>query len=417
MPIAVDSLRRSFTMNLTHLEWPFFDEKHRALAQTFAEWTATHLGKFEDDEGNNGITAREIFIEFGRSGWLSHTLTIEDAPPAAAHDLRSVCLLREACAYASGIADVSLSEPWLGTLPISMVGCSKLKDRYLAGYLQGRLLPAFALSEPDAGSDISTLQTTARLVGDHYILNGRKTWTSNAGLADLYVVFARMADGAGTDSISAFIVEAGDDGIVLEERLKVLPPHTVGTWRLENCRIPAERLLGQPGQGMRIALSALELFRPTVGAATLGFARRAMDEALTRSTTRTAFKKPISEHQLVQAKLADMAVKVDASALLVYRAAWTHDVAEKDIGREAAIAKLFSSEAAQEVIDEAVQIFGGLGTVKGVVVERLYRHIRAFRIFDGTSEIQRLIIARDLLRNALAGFAGSRSSNPVSSHG
>jgi acyl-CoA dehydrogenase len=229
-------------------------------------------------------------------------------------------------------------------------------------------------------------------------LNGRKTWTSNAGLADLYVVFARMDGGAGKESISAFVVEADDGGIVVEERLDVLPPHSVATWRLEDCRVPVERLLGQPGKGMKIALSALELFRPTVGAAALGFARRAMDEALARSTARSTFKKPISEHQLIQAKLADMVVKVDASALLVYRAAWTHDVGEKDIGREAAIAKLFSSEAAQEVIDEAVQIFGGLGMVRGIVVERLYRHIRAFRIFDGTSEIQRLIIARDLLR-------------------
>jgi acyl-CoA dehydrogenase len=199
-------------------------------------------------------------------------------------------------------------------------------------------------------------------------------------------------------ALSAFVVEASDGGIVLEDRLTVMSPHTVGTWRLENCRIPAERLLGQPGQGTRLAFAALELFRPTVGAATLGLARRAMDEALSRSSARTAFKKPISEHQLIQAKLADMAVKIDAAALLVYRAAWTHDAGEGSLGREAAIAKLFSTEAAQEVIDEAVQIFGGLGTVRGVLVERLYRHIRAFRIFDGTSEIQRLIIARDLLR-------------------
>ena len=395
-------------MNLQHLMWPFFDERHRALASAFAEWTAGHLGEFEDDEGNDGIAARRIFEELGRNGWLERTLPLEDADSASAQlDLRSVCVLREICAHASAIADVSLSEPWLGALPISSAGCSAIKERYLSGYLQGRLLPAFALSEPDAGSDLSALQTTARLDGNHYILNGRKTWTSNAGQADLYVVFARMDDSAGKDSLSAFVVEAGDGGIILEERLKVMSPHTVATWRLENCRVPAERMLGQPGQGMKIALSALELFRPTVGAATLGFARRALDEALARSTARSAFKKPISEHQLIQAKLADMAVKVDASALLVYRAAWTHDSGARNIGREAAIAKLFSTEAAQEVIDEAVQIFGGLGTVKGIVVERLYRHIRAFRIFDGTSEIQRMIIARDLIRSALPNLASS----------
>jgi acyl-CoA dehydrogenase len=257
-----------------------------------------------------------------------------------------------------------------------------------------------ALSEPDAGSDVSAIQATAQWDGERYVLNGRKTWTSNVGLADFYVVFARTADSPGADSISAFIVEAADDGIVLEKRLNVLSPHTVGTWRLENCRIPAARLLGQLAQGMNIALAALELFRPTVGAATLGFARRAMDEAVTRSVARTAFKKPISEHQLIQAKLADMAMKIDASALLVYRAAWAHDGGKKGIGREAAMAKLFSSEAAHDAVDEAVQIFGGLGTVRGMAVERLYHHVRAFRIFDGTSEIQRLIIARDVLHAA-----------------
>jgi acyl-CoA dehydrogenase len=386
------------TMDLQHLTWPFFDQRHRELGAAFAEWTARHLGEFESDEGNDGSVARTIFELLGRSGWLRRTA-------ATPLDLRSVCVLREICAHASAIADVSLSEPWLGALSIGIAGTDEMKDRYLEGYLEGRLLPAFALSEPDAGSDVAAIQTTARLDGNHYVLNGRKTWTSNAGLADLYVVFARM-DGA----ISAFIVEAGDGGFVLEERLHVMSPHTVGTWRLQDCRVPAERLLGQAGQGMRLALAALELFRPTVGAATLGLARRAMDEAVRRSSVRTAFKKPISEHQLIQAKLADMAMKIDASALLVYRAAWTHDVAAKGIGREAAIAKLFSTEAAQEVVDEAVQIFGGLGTVRGVTVERLYRHIRAFRIFDGTSEIQRLIIARDLLREADVRSASSRQT-------
>jgi acyl-CoA dehydrogenase len=385
-------------MNRDHLAWPFFDERHRALASVFAEWAALQLGRYEDDEGNNGVAARAIFGELGRGGWLSHALPSETTPGAI--DLRGVCLLRECSAYASAIADISLSEPWLGALPIYLAGSREQRDRYLSGYLQGRLLPALALSEPDAGSDVSAIQATAQWDGERYVLNGRKTWTSNVGLADFYVVFARTADSPGADSISAFIVEAADDGIVLEKRLNVLSPHTVGTWRLENCRIPAARLLGQLAQGMNIALAALELFRPTVGAATLGFARRAMDEAVTRSVARTAFKKPISEHQLIQAKLADMAMKIGASALLVYRAAWAHDGGKKGIGREAAMAKLFSSEAAHEAVDEAVQIFGGLGTVRGMAVERLYRHVRAFRIFDGTSEIQRLIIARDVLHAA-----------------
>jgi acyl-CoA dehydrogenase len=276
-------------MNRDHLAWPFFDERHRGLASVFAEWAALQLGRYEDDEGNDGVAARAIFGELGRGGWLSHTLPSETTPGAI--DLRGVCLLRECSAYASAIADISLSEPWLGALPIHLAGSRKQRDRYLSGYLQGRLLPALALSEPDAGSDVSAIQATAQWDGERYVLNGRKTWTSNVGLADFYVVFARTADSPGVGSISAFIVEAADDGIVLEQRLNVLSPHTVGTWRLENCRIPAARLLGQLAQGMNIALAALELFRSTVGAAALGFARRAMDEAVTRSMARTAFKK------------------------------------------------------------------------------------------------------------------------------
>jgi acyl-CoA dehydrogenase len=386
-------------MKLEHLRWPFFDERHRKLAVEFSEWAARELAVHERDEGNDGRVARKIFEVLGQNGWLQKTLPVSGStshPPRV--DLREICVLREICAHSSAIADVALSEPWLGILPISIAASSDLKARYLEGYSEGHLLPAFALSEPGAGSDVSAIQTTARLEGGHYILNGRKTWTSNTGLADLYVVFARMTSGAAENAISAFVVEPNDGGLVVEERLKVMSPHSVGTWRLDNCRVPAERLLGEPGEGMKIALSALELFRPTVGAAALGFARRAMDEAVARSVARVAFNKPISEHQLVQAKLADMAVTTDASALLVYRAAWTHDVEARPIGREAAIAKLFSTEGAQQVVDEAVQIFGGSGLVEGVVVERLYRHIRAYRIFDGTSEIQRLIIARDLIR-------------------
>ena len=217
-------------------------------------------------------------------------------------------------------------------------------------------------------------------------------------LADLYIVFARIEDHQGPGNIAAFAVDGNADGIALEERLSVLPPHTVGTWTLRDCRVPSRRLIGEPGQGSRIATAVLELFRPTVGAATLGFAKRAMSEAIERSVARVAFKKPISEHQLIQAKLADMAVGIDAASLLVYRAAWQYASSERSISREAAIAKLFSTESAFDVIDQAVQIFGGLGVVRGTTVERLFRHCRAFRIFDGTSEIQRLIIARSLLQ-------------------
>jgi acyl-CoA dehydrogenase len=266
--------------------------------------------------------------------------------------------------------------------------------------LRGELLPALALSEPGAGSDSAAIETQAQLDGGHYVICGRKMWTSNAGLADVYVVFARTGEAPEARGISAFLVDGRLPGITLEERLAVLSPHTVGILHFDNVRVPADRLLGTPGQGFRIAMTALELFRPTVGAATLGMARRAIDAAVTRSKARVAFKKPICEHQLIQAKLADMAVKVDASALLVYRASWMHDMGEPRLTREAAIAKLHATEAAQEVVDQALQIFGGLGVTKGTVVERLYRQIRAFRIFDGTSEIQKLIIAKDMLRES-----------------
>jgi acyl-CoA dehydrogenase len=301
------------------------------------------------------------------------------------------------------MADVALSEPWLGILPIALYGSAELQEELLPSFLSGRLLPAFALSEPEAGSDAAAITTTARCEGNHYVLNGRKTWTSNCGLADLYIVFAHVqgqdpAAGIGA-GIAAFAIDGSATGIAVEQRLAVLPPHTVGTWSLKDCRVPSRRMIGKPGQGFKIAMRVLEVFRPTVGAATLGLARRAMAEAVARSVNRTAFQKPISEHQLIQAKLADMVVGIDAAALLVYRAAWQHDATEQGISREAAVAKLYSTETAFEIIDQAVQIFGGLGMVRGTTVERLFRHSRAFRIFDGTSEIQRLMIARNLLQN------------------
>lgn len=381
-------------MDLSHLAWPFFDVDHRQFAADFERWATARLGEFEQCEGGDGSDARQIFKLLAAAGWLDKTL-----PQGTGRlDLRSVSLLREICGHSSAMADVALSEPWLGILPVALYGSLELKQQFLPGYLSGQLIPAFALSEPDAGSDVAAITTTARLDGDHYVLNGRKTWTSNAGLADLYIVFARIDDGAGSAGIAAFAVDGDASGIGLEELLSVLPPHTVGTWTLNNCRVPKTRLIGEPGQGFKIALNCLEVFRPTVGAATLGFARRAITEAIERSVSRTAFKKPIAEHQLVQAKLADMAVKIDAAALLVYRAAWQYDAGGQSITREVAMAKLYATEAACEVIDQAVQIFGGLGVVKGTPVERLFRHSRAFRIFDGTSEIQQLIIARELLR-------------------
>lgn len=378
--------------------WPFFEDPHRAFVRDFQQWADSNLLKYESNNGGDGKAAREIFQLLGAGNWLAHSIPNYSDKKTGRFDLRSICLVREILGHESTIADVGFSEPWLGIMPIALFGSDKLQKEFLPGYLRGNMLPAFALSEPGAGSDAAALETRAVFDNGHYLLSGRKTWTSNAGLADVYVVFARTYDGFGSDEISAFVVDANITGITVEERLDVLTPHTLGTIYFDNVRIPSDRLLGAPGQGFNIAMSVLELFRPTVGAAALGLARRAMDVAVARSIERTAFQKPICEHQLIQAKLADMAVKVDAAALLVYRAAWQHDAAEAHITREAAIAKLYATEAAQEVIDQALQIFGGLGVVKDQMVERLYRHIRAYRIFDGTSEIQKLIVAKDLLR-------------------
>jgi acyl-CoA dehydrogenase len=294
-------------------------------------------------------------------------------------------------------------------LVIAHCGSEAQKARHLDAFSAGTCLPAFALSEEEAGSDVAAIRTTATSTDDGYVLDGCKTWTSNCGLADLYVVFARLDGESGAQGISAFLVDGHQAGVTLLERLPVLSPHTVGRLGFVRCHVDKSSLLGHPGKGFESAMKVLEMFRPTVGAATLGFARRAMDEALQRSVARVAFKKPISEHQLIQAKLADMAVKTEAAALLVYRAAWEHDVGLGNVGKSASIAKLHASEMAQQVIDEALQIFGGAGVLGGTTVERLYRHVRAFRIFDGTSEIQRLVIARHLLKELSSSIAPETS--------
>lgn len=382
----------------TPTELPFFEPRHRELAATFRGWVASRLTQFETNEGGDGRAAKEIFQILANEGWLPATVMPQPKESKKPIDLRGVCLIREMLGYSSAIADVAFSEPWLAALPLALYGSEVQKRSYLESFSAGECLPAFALSEPEAGSDVAAIKTTATPSGGGYVLNGCKTWTSNSGLADLYVVFARTDGESGAHGISAFLVDGDNAGVELQERLRVLPPHTVGTLRFENCYVDSTSVLGELGRGFEIAIKALELFRPTVGAATLGFARRAMDEALKRSMERVAFRKPISEHQLIQAKLADMAVKTEAAALLVYRAAWGHDVGSNSFGRDASIAKLYSSEIAQEVVDQALQIFGGLGVVEGTTVERLYRHVRAFRIFDGTSEIQKLIIAKHLLK-------------------
>ncbi len=385
------------------LSWPFFEDFHRNFAIEFQQWALTELRKYEYDDGGDGKSALEIFQLMGQSDWLKNAIPPNRGTRGNKKNLRTVCLMRDILGYNSAIADVAFSEPWLAIMPIALFGSEMEKEEFLPGFGEGALLPAFALSEPEAGSDAASIQTRAELNGGQYVIHGRKTWISNSGLADMYVVFARTGDSQSGDGISAFLVDGRLPGIQLEERLYVLTPHTVGTLHFDNVCVPAERLLGECGQGLSIAMSVLELFRPTVGAAAVGLARRAMDEAIGRSMERAAFGKPICDHQLIQAKLADMAVEIDASALLVYRASWLHDVCESRIIREAAIAKLHATEMAQHVVDQAQQIFGGLGVVKDKTIERLYRHVRAYRIFDGTSEIQKLIVAKDLLREYRSG--------------
>jgi alkylation response protein AidB-like acyl-CoA dehydrogenase len=284
----------------------------------------------------------------------------------------------------------------LGSGPVTLFGSDALKRRYLPGVASGEAVAAFALSEPDAGSDVAAMTTTARRDGDGYVIDGRKTWISNGGIADHYVVFARYPE-AGERGFAAFVVEADNPGLRVSERIRVIAPHPLATLEFEGCRVPADALVGEAGAGLKVALGTLDVFRSTVGAAALGLARRALDEAAGWARSRTAFGKPLADFQLTQARLADMAVEVDASALLVYRAAWTRDAGAARITREAAMAKLYATEAAQRVVDGAVQLFGGRGVVSGETVERLYREVRALRIYEGTSEVQKLVIAGQVL--------------------
>jgi len=375
------------------LAWPFFDEAHRRLKDRLDPWVAAEIAPHEHDEHDVDALCRHFVARLGEGGWLRYAVPASHGGIAAALDVRSLCLLRETLAHRTGLADFAFAMQGLGSASIALFGSEALKARYLPRVGAGKQIAAFALSEPEGGSDVSALQCVARQEGDRYVIDGRKTWISNGGIADHYVVFVRTGEAPGAKGLSALVVDADNPGLKIAERLRVIAPHPLATLSFEDCRVPAAHLLGKAGEGFKIAMATLDIFRATVGAAALGFARRALDEALAYAAHRAAFGKPIAEHQLIQAKLADMALKVDAAALLVYRAAWTRDSLGGRVSRESSMAKLYASEAAQEVIDEAVQIFGGMGVLSGAVVERLYREIRALRIYEGTSEIQRLVIA------------------------
>ena len=330
-------------------------------------------------------------------GWLRYCVPAAQGGVSETLDVRSLCLIRETLARYAGLADFCFVMQGLGTGAISLFGTDEIKNRYLPEVGTGKRIAAFALSEPASGSDVAAMTTEAVADGDDYVLNGEKTLISNAGIAAQYVVFARTGEAPGAKGLSAFVVDADTPGLSVPERFPVIAPHPLGTVRFEDCRISASQRLAGPGDGFKVAMASLDVFRSTVGAAALGFARRALDETVRQSKSRIAFGKPIAENQLIQEKIADMAVKIDAAALLVYRSAWTKDRFQGRVTREAAIAKLYATEAAQEVVDQAVQVFGGQGVIVGNAVERLYRDVRALRIYEGTSEIQKLIIAGQAL--------------------
>jgi acyl-CoA dehydrogenase len=377
------------------LDTPLLEERHRELAarvERFNKETVSRISGSNEEE-----QARLLVAQLAGAGLLDHTAPKLDTGDGALLDVRALCVVREHLSYESSLADLMFAMQGLGSFPVSLAGSGAIKQRLLSGVRSGEAIAAFAMTEPDAGSDASAIATTARREGGEYIIDGGKTFISNAGLADFYTVFAKTDAEAGHRGISAFVVERDAPGFSFEEKIELIAPHPIGRIRFDGCRIPASNLLGEEGQGFKIAMATLDTFRPTVGAAAAGLAMRAMDEAVSYGKRRVQFGKPIAEFQATQMKLAEMATDLDAARLLVYRAAWKKDSGAERITREAAMAKLFATEAAQRIIDAAVQIHGGAGVVAGARVEQLYREVRALRIYEGTSEIQKLVIASQVL--------------------
>jgi acyl-CoA dehydrogenase len=377
---------------LDALDWPFFEPRHRALVQALDRWATEHVSQQHTPDVD--AACRALVRSLGQGGWLQHAV-------GESIDTRAVCLIRETLARHSGLADFAFAMQGLGSGAISLAGNAAQRERYLPRVARGAAIAAVALSEPEAGSDVAALSCRALADGDGYVLDGEKTWISNGGIADFYVVFARTGEAPKSRGISAFIVDADTPGLEIAERIEVIAPHPLARLRFSNCRIAATQRIGAAGEGFKIAMRTLDVFRTSVAAAALGFARRAFEEALQRATTRRMFDGMLADFQLTQARLAQMATTIDSAALLTYRAAWQRDQGA-NVTREAAMAKMAATEGAQQVIDGAVQLFGGLGVVSEMPVERLYREIRALRIYEGATEVQQLIIARELLRDARA---------------
>jgi acyl-CoA dehydrogenase len=372
------------------LTWPFFEDRHRILADKLDAWAEANLSKINHDDTD--IATRALVQMLGDAGWLEHSASTTETL-----DVRTLCLIRETLARYDGLADFAFAMQGLGTGAITLFGSQAQKNAWLLKTRSGKAISAFALTEPQSGSDVANSTMTATREGDYYILDGEKTWISNGGIADVYTVFARSGEAPGAKGLSAFIVPANTAGLQIKERINTIAPHPLATLEFKSCRIPASDMIGSPGKGFGIAMAVLDVFRSTVAAAALGFARRALDEALTRVTTRQVQGKDLAELQLVQGHIADMALDIDAAALLIYRAGWTKDSGAPRITREAAMAKLFATEQAQVIIDKALQLHGGDGVRSGQTVERLYREIRALRIYEGASDVQKVIIARETL--------------------
>lgn len=379
------------------LDWPFFEDRHRRFAAELSAWADATLPGLPHDDVDAACRARVTAL--GEGGFLRAVVPEAYGGLNMTLDVRTLCLAREILAARDGLADFSFAMQGLGTGAITVAGSDALKQRILPGVCEGARIAAFALSEKEAGSDVAAMATTATPDGNgHVRIDGEKSWISNGGIADHYVVFARTGEAPGARGLSAFLVEADNPGLSVTERIEVIAPHPLATLRFEACRVPVENRIGGPGDGFKVAMATLDIFRSTVGAAALGFARRALHETISHASTRKLFGGTLGDLQLSQAAITDSAAEVDAAALLVYRAAWTKDRGAARVTREAALAKLVATENAQKVIDRAVQIHGGLGVTKGVKVEELYREIRALRIYEGASEVQKVVIARDLLK-------------------
>ncbi|WP_420430806.1 acyl-CoA dehydrogenase family protein [Hyphobacterium sp.] len=381
----------------TFREWPFFADRHRALVADAHDWCAAEIGADGFAEhGDIDADCRALAQRMGEAGWLTHCVPAAFGGASETLDVRSLCLMRETLGYHSGLADFVFAMQGLGSGTLSLFGSDDQKAEWLPKVATGEVLAAFALTEPEAGSDVASLAMTARRDGNDYILDGEKTYISNGGIAGFYTVFARTGE-AGARGISAFLVPADTPGLAIAERIEVIAPHPLARLTFEDCRVPVSALIGEENAGFKYAMATLDVFRSTVAAASLGFARRALDEARYRAQSRELFGATLADMPVLQSQLAEMAIDIDAAALLIYRAAWTKDTGAGRVSREAAMAKYFATETAQATIDKAVQIFGGLGVTKGSVPEALYREIRALRIYEGASEVQKLIIARHIL--------------------